>query len=283
MNPFSTTLLVALLCGLLLAPVSASLLRGQPILRVSSEVAPVEQQLGIQTRRPNGAPSTYSDQQNQTTYDEDSMHLRDLAIDGNLEELKGFLDENPYLVNSRDSKGWTALHEAARHSHIEIADYLLSMRADLNAQTFHGATPLYEAEKYNGRDSTMVRYLLSMGALRLEAKANLRGGNASRQDKTLPNRLAGEGRMDELNQLFDLEGPTIINVKDASGWTPLHEAARFGHVHVARFLLDRGAEIDSTSVEGGSPVYYAEIFQGKDSDIYQFLEDSGALSIGPQQ
>jgi ankyrin repeat protein len=280
-NPLSKALFLALLCGLL-APVAASL-RGRPVVSVTSEVASAERHVALPTIRPNAPPSTYSAQQNQTSfYDKDCTLLHDLAIEGSLEDIKTLLEEKPHLVLSQDDKGWTALHEAARHAHIQVADYLLRIGADLNARTLNGATPLFEAEKYNGQDSTIYQYLLSMGALRLEAKARLRGGNAARHEHTLPHRLAGQGRMDELNQLLDLEGPKILSAKDSNGWTPLHEAARHGQVHVARFLIDHGAEVDSASVEGATPLYYAGIFRGQDSPIYQFLQAYGALSIGPQ-
>jgi ankyrin repeat protein len=253
----------------------AASVRGSPVLSVTSEALP--------TIRLNAPPSTYSTLQNQTSsYNEDCQLLRDLAIEGSLDDIKTLLEEKPHLVLSQDDKGWTALHEAARHAQIQVADYLLRIGADLNARTLNGATPLYEAEKYNGQDSTIYQYLLSLGALRLEAKRRLRGGDAARHERTLPHTLAGEGRIDELNQLLDLEGPKILNAKDSNGWTPLHEAARHGQVHVARFLIDHGAEVDSRNVEGASPLYYAGIYQGQDSPIYQLLQAYGALALGPQ-
>ena len=34
------------------------------------------------------------------------------------------------------------------------------------------------------------------------------------------------------------------NARDSAGHTPLHHAARFGHIATAALLLDRGAEVD---------------------------------------
>jgi ankyrin repeat protein len=256
-------------------------------------VAAAERHVALPTIRPNAPPSTYSAQQNQTSsYDEACKLFHDLAIEGSLDQLKNLLEEKPRLLLSQDDKGWSALHEAARHAQIQVADYLIQVGADLNARTLNGSTPLNVAEKYNGQDSTIYRYLLSMGALRSEAKARLRGGNAARHQKTLPHTLAREGRMDKLKHTLARKGrmdklnqqlySKILNTKDSNGWTQLHEAARHGQVHVARFLIDHGAEVDSTSVEGATPLYYAGIFQGHDSPIYQFLQAHGALAIGPQ-
>jgi hypothetical protein len=74
----------------------------------------------------------------------------------------------------------------------------------------NGASPLDEAEKYNGQDSAIYRYFLAMGALILEVRTLLRGGNTARHEQTLPNKLEGKGRMDELKQLLELEGPSVV-------------------------------------------------------------------------
>lgn len=213
------------------------------------------------------------------------VHL--LAASGNLAEMKALLEKEPFWIMARDDHGWTPLHEACRGAHIEMIDYLVGKGADLNAMTYTGATPLYEAEKYNGRDSTVVRYLLSIGALRHEAKAQLRGSAASTKSREelvanrVPHTLAGEGRMDELNQLADMRGEWVLDAVDSNGWTPLMEVSRYGHLHIARFLVDRGVDVNALSSEGGTPLYYAKMFWGKESDIVSFLQSVGAVVSGP--
>src|SRR5262249_799255 len=51
-----------------------------------------------------------------------------------------------------------------------------------------------------------------------------------------------------------------VNGRDDLGATPLHDAAWNGHVEVAAFLLDRGADVKARHLEGGStPLAYAVI------------------------
>jgi ankyrin repeat protein len=45
-----------------------------------------------------------------------------------------------------------------------------------------------------------------------------------------------------------------LNMKDSVGETPLHDAARIGHVGCARLLLSRGAEVDACNDSGESPL-----------------------------
>ncbi|OAF67382.1 hypothetical protein A3Q56_04894, partial [Intoshia linei] len=35
-----------------------------------------------------------------------------------------------------------------------------------------------------------------------------------------------------------------VNVKDHNGWTPLHEAANFDYVEIAKYLIEKGADVD---------------------------------------
>jgi len=71
---------------------------------------------------------------------------------------------------------------------------------------------------------------------------------------------------------------------DENGWTPLHEAVRANQLDVVDFLLAHGAEINAVTNEGKgySPLHLAETFHGLESEIYTFLEDLGALKVGPE-
>uniref|UniRef100_A0A0D3FL71 Uncharacterized protein n=1 Tax=Oryza barthii TaxID=65489 RepID=A0A0D3FL71_9ORYZ len=60
------------------------------------------------------------------------------------------------------------------------------------------------------------------------------------------------------------------NKKDAAGFAPLHEAAKKGHVGIARLLLSKGASVDVSSSEG-TPLHVAAS-NGKSSIVQILLE-----------
>jgi hypothetical protein len=88
-----------------------------------------------------------------------------LASYGFLIDLRSYVERQPSLVYTRDTDGWTMLHEAAAGGHIAVVDYLLSKGANLDAETYMGATALDLAEEKIGPDSPIVHYLLSQGSV----------------------------------------------------------------------------------------------------------------------
>lgn len=56
-------------------------------------------------------------------------------------------------------------------------------------------------------------------------------------------RAAQKGDCNEVERL--LKGGTDVNTRTHGSMTPLHIAARKGHIKVARLLIDNGANIDA--------------------------------------
>jgi hypothetical protein len=203
-----------------------------------------------------------------------AMYSHFLAGNGEVEALRDWIRRHPEVVHLRDrTHQWTALHEAARGGHVEVADLLLESGADVNARNRYGGTPLFEAGIHHGLDSAIYQYLVARGAVSEESKARrLRGGSSSKipiQDTA--HGLAAKGHVVELNHRLDLEGPALLDRQDENGWTLLHEAARTNQVPMARFLVIHGADLHIRSIEGLTPLELAESFLGKEADMYQYL------------
>ena len=110
-----------------------------------------------------------------------------------------------------------ALIEATRHNKTELAHMLLEIPGiDLNVTDWDGKTPLHFATKY---DVSMVKKLLDMGAD--------------------PNRLTSCGKspfeeacrrgLAEVIEHFIKAGSPIINPRNRSGETALHQCFLYGH------------------------------------------------------
>ena len=52
-----------------------------------------------------------------------------------------------------------------------------------------------------------------------------------------------DGNIEAVKQ--HLAAGTDVNVKDVSGWPPLHYAARDGHKEIAELLIEKGADVNA--------------------------------------
>jgi serine/threonine-protein phosphatase 6 regulatory ankyrin repeat subunit B len=65
-----------------------------------------------------------------------------------------------------------------------------------------------------------------------------------------------------------------VAAQDQSGWTPLHDASQRGHLDLARFLVEHGANITAQDQSGSTPLHQAS--QYGHLDVARFLAERGA-------
>lgn len=100
---------------------------------------------------------------------ETQLHVA--CISGNVEAVEKLLVAG-HSTQVRDHFGWTPLHEAANHGHIEVAKLLLQHGADVNdpgSLMCQGVTPLHDAASCG--NTSMMQLLIEHGA-NVELKAN---------------------------------------------------------------------------------------------------------------
>jgi len=135
----------------------------------------------------------------------------------------------------------TALGRTAR-----VAELITAGAATANATSPDGFTPAGLAAFF-GHPETL-RYLLDHGA-----DPNTPAANATRV-RPLHSAVAHDD--DTVAMVVTdmlLAAGAAVNVRQAGGWTPLHQAAARGHAEMVRRLLDYGADPDAANDDGQTP------------------------------
>jgi ankyrin repeat protein len=207
---------------------------------------------------------------------EPALQLRQAIEGGAQDEVRSLLDEHPELIKSLTGEKLTPLHIAALHDRATIAEQLLARGADVEARSTWNGTPL-QCALICGHERTA-------------------GLLASRAITPLTLRtLAGLGLVERVESCFDASGQlkpgfgsTRSVPKPGGGWTfepppddaqtiiddALEYAARNGRVDVAKWLLQRGAGIESRGFFGATPLHWA-VANGKVAMV-EMLLDHGA-------
>lgn len=86
-------------------------------------------------------------------------------------------------------------------------------------------------------------------------------------DATINNNLS------KVKELIEKE-PSLINLKDNAGNTPLHTAAIAGSAAIVEFLLSKGGEIDAVNTQNDTPLH--ESIRSEKDDVSKLLIEKGA-------
>jgi ankyrin repeat protein len=177
----------------------------------------------------------------------------DAAAGGYVEDVKAQLKANPSLASATDDNGWTALDFGARNGHKDVVESLLAYKADVNAKTKIGMTPLQVAFAFSGsarpaanqQGSTDTDYE-GIAELLIANGADVTGRN--RNGMTALHYAASAGFANLIKELLDRHAD--VNAKDNLGRTPLDMAAANGRMNVVELLVAKGADMDAKDKAG---------------------------------
>lgn len=135
-------------------------------------------------------------------------------------------------VNEALDDGQTPLHVAVGYKKLDIAEYLVEQKADVNAVTEDdsGRSVLQAAVGVGGR-LDIVALLLDRGA-----EPNF----IDKHGASVLHTAAGSGSAEVVSTLVNAGAD--VEARAGGGLTPLMEAVRMGNVDVSRTLLDAGAD-----------------------------------------
>jgi serine/threonine-protein phosphatase 6 regulatory ankyrin repeat subunit B len=189
------------------------------------------------------------------------------AYIGDITKVNSFIEKG-ISVNAQDGYWLTPLHAAAGAGQKDVAEFLISKGALVNANAFAEegpkgpGTPLHYAT--DGGSKEVTELLISKGAFI----------DARNRNKETPLHLAAKKGYSDLAKLF-VTKKADVTVKTQDGWTPLHFAADNGHKDIVALLIENGADINAKSNEPkGTPLFYAA--RSGHKGVIKLLIDKGA-------
>jgi len=142
---------------------------------------------------------------------EDEAFLRD-AYDGNVVNIKKYLERNLSQINICDNYGETALIKASYAGNQEIVKLLLENGANFNLEDNYGMFPIHFAADQGYIE--IIKLLLNHGESLMRLGTNL---------QTVLHYAVHEGRYDTINYILE-SNINFIKFADKNGATPLELA-----------------------------------------------------------
>ena len=148
--------------------------------------------------------------------------------------------------------GRTLLHAASADGMVVVAQWLLNIGADANAQAGNrrtaavtgNYTPLHKAS--SGGHINVVRLLIEHGT----------DVHAQDQSQSTPLHLASSSGNAETVQIL-IEHGANVNARDQSQSTPLHFASSKGDVETVQLLIEHGADVHARDQSQSTPLHLA--------------------------
>ncbi|TDL19957.1 ankyrin [Rickenella mellea] len=81
---------------------------------------------------------------------------------------------------------------------------------------------------------------------------------------------AGDGDLERVRELVEQHGISS-NAPDQFTYTPMHAAASYGHINILEYLISKGGDVNVTDSDGDTPLYTVESLE-----IARYLVDRGA-------
>lgn len=192
------------------------------------------------------------------------------SAEGHVSLVQLLVEAAGALVNVSDVDGASPLHAAVALGHAHVVKYLLSRGAFLCSEDEVGDTPLHWAIR-EGHENVVSTLLESLSSIQFSSPSMMEqpytftssGLFVSSQGITLlpiqahPN----EDGESPLHLAACTASPSIVsrllrhgappNLRDGTGWTPLHHAAAAGHESVVRVIVDHAHSTSAqANVEG---------------------------------
>ena len=173
------------------------------------------------------------------------------ACNSNALEIANYLIGLGADIDAEDANHFTALSWAVINRNRELARLLVEKNADVNHTCNNGASPFLLAVE---RDSLpMIQYIAAHGA---------DVGMADTSGMTALHRATISNKITVVEYLLSLGIP--VDAKNNDGMTALHYASIYGRQEIGKMLVQQGASPGFQDNKGHSPVYYSALYGHKE-------------------
>ena len=208
--------------------------------------------------------------------------------------VHALLSDSQCLVDAKGLDGYTALQYSCKYGHVDIVRTLVNHKANVNAKTDSGDTPLTLAAG-RGRDN-VVHALLSDCRCQVDAKGqygytalhcscifyghvdivrtlvkNKANVNARTDSGDTPLTLAVKNNLDNVVDFLLSDSQCVVDAKGQDGYTALHYSCRYGHVDRVRTLVNHKANVNARTDSGDTPLTLAAM--NKHNNVVHALSD----------
>ena len=177
-----------------------------------------------------------------------------------IDAVKALLDDGSDINQQDTPTGYTALMWACEFNYVDIAKLLIAEGADVNMKATDGSTALVRAA---GNAPGVVELLLNKGA----DMTVVPDDGIGVMNQAVFGILYKGYAMDILDVLLGHGAYVDEAIKDLdpiTGFTPLMFAVRENNVDLAKFLIEKGADVNIKTASGSTPLSLAtsEDFSG---------------------
>lgn len=189
---------------------------------------------------------------------------------GDLASVQAMCKVDPRRASRPDGVGVTPLHRAAAENHVEVCEFLVESKANVNSVDRYMETPLKRAA-YRGHVD-VIKYLV-------EAGADL--NHADGQGKMVIHHAAEQGHLQCVEVMLELGAS--VNAEVTGYLTPLHFAAMYGHTGVVRVLVGAGALIDAQGGQSNQAALHMAAEGGHAQTVRALLDEGADVHLEDSQ